>query len=168
MNTPDTGPALDLDAIKRLVKFGKLDWFCASCGTARDCHASLPHKWMPKDTWALADALEITAAEVRRLREETASHDVCANSRDCIMCAERTLPAGAICFSCHTAAFSTLREENERLREAVAHVEAHCTENAHPGVMHHSGGLNITGDVVFADTVLAKLRGEQPRATARR
>jgi len=117
MNTPDGGTALDLAAIKSLVKFGKLDWFCASCGTARDCHASLPHKWMPKDTWALADALEITAAEVRRLREETASHDVCANSRDCIMCAERTLPAGAICFSCHTAAFSTPHEENERLRE---------------------------------------------------
>lgn len=103
--------------------------------------------------------------------EALLGHETCENSRDCIKCANRIDPAYGVCFSCHTAEVRRLREENERLREAVARVEQHCTENAHPGVMHHPGdlnisGLKISGKVVFADSVLEKLRCEQPRATA--
>lgn len=104
MNTPDTSTALDLDAIESLVRFGKLDWFCASCGTARDCHASLPHKWMPKDIWALADALEIMTTEMRRLRAENEKFDLDRRVlRDDLLASQM---------------------ENKRLREAVARVEA--------------------------------------------
>ena len=67
---------------------------------------------LPEDlspSWVSHNA-ERVAAELRAALLAD-SHDVCENSRDCIVCQKRIQPMSGICFSCHAASVATFTNE---------------------------------------------------------
>lgn len=171
MNTPDTGTALDLDALEIDVasfRIGLGPWCEQYCYSAlrhvnRNCEIDCPREdehdcrsFSGYDGPAIARVVSASpalVAEVRRLRAE--------NERLDALWAETTNDA-----ICETDRANGAEEENERLREAVARVESTCGFVAEMAAVADVAGPPATIVVAMAKDILALLHGEQPRATA--